>query len=72
MAVEPSSEKKTLLRRGESPLRVGFLCDVDFGFAARTSFSASKLAGSLAKPRAEECAIFPSWRLMAALISGWR
>src|SRR5208283_3794985 len=29
-------------------------------------------AGSLARPRAEECAIFPSCRTMAALIAGWR
>ena len=53
MAVDPSSEKNTLARGG--PV---------FSFGIReilTSRAARMEAGSLARPRAEECEIFASW-----------
>ena len=63
MAVEPSSEKNTFASRGVR----GAGAEV----ADLTSFSASNEAGSLARPRAEEWATFPSCFRMAELILGW-
>ena len=82
MAVEPSSEKKTFANLGFArpaddcgrriqffPLRTPHSA-LRTNPPAFTSLSASRLAGSLAKPSAEEWAIFSSCRFIAALIFG--